>query len=96
MRRLKDVYPEYADSVAFYTVSVDPTESIQELEAYRQQQAYPWPMATAGRGMLADLNVRVQSTKIAFDRNGVIVYRAGYGQGDVEEWARVMKQLAGE
>ncbi|MDA1188497.1 MAG: hypothetical protein O2854_02285 [Chloroflexi bacterium] len=94
MRRLKDVYPEYQDSVAFYAVSIDPTESIEELDSYRAQQEYTWSMATAGRGLLAELNVRVQSTKIAFGSDGIITYRAGYGSGSVDEWTQVFEDLS--
>jgi hypothetical protein len=90
---MKEIYPEYADAVAFYAVGVDPTETIEELEAYRQKQGYPWPMATAGQRMLASLNVRVQSTKIAFGRDGVITYRDGYGKGSDETWRRVFEEL---
>ena len=91
---MKEVYPQYHDAVAFYAISVDPTETIQELEAYKQKQGYPWPMATAGPRMLADLGVRVQSTKLAFGRDGVITYREGYGKGDDATWRWVFEELA--
>ena len=42
--------------------------------------------------MLEDFNVRIQSTKIAIDFNGVIIYRAGYGQGTIEEWISVFEK----
>lgn len=93
---MKELYPQYQDAVAFYSVSVDPSETIEELQAYRQQQGYPWPVATAGPRMLADLNVRVQSTKLAFGRDGVITYRDGYGKGNDERWRQVFEELAAD
>ena len=43
---------------------------------------------------IADLRVLKQSTKIAIDGGGVIAYRAGFGSGDMDEWAQVMSGLA--
>ena len=43
--------------------------------------------------MISDFNVTRQSTKVAIDANGVIVYRAGIGQGGPSEWERVFKEL---
>ena len=94
MQRLKSIYPEYADRVDFYAVGSDPTESLKVLEAYRQQQGYPWPVAEAVGTTLRDLKVQVQSTKLAFDSQGVIVYRDGYGQGGPDRWRQVFQELA--
>ena len=93
---MKEIYPEYADEVAFYVVGVDPSESIEELEAYSDSQGYPWPMAVHERDMLRKLNIRVQSSKVAVDRDGVIVYRDGYAQGSDETWRSVFEELAGK
>ncbi|MDA0734595.1 MAG: hypothetical protein O2909_09250 [Chloroflexi bacterium] len=93
---MKNVYPEYADQVAFYAVGTDPNEAVERLEGYRQQQGYPWPVAVAQGAMLRDLNVLVQSTKVVFDSRGVQVYRAGFGQGGPDEWRKVFEDLASE
>jgi hypothetical protein len=92
---MKEVYPDFAGSVDFYAVGSDPTESLERLESFRQGQEHPWPVATAEGSLLRDLEVLVQSTKIAMDSEGVIVYRSGYGQGGPEEWRRVFSELAG-
>jgi FKBP-type peptidyl-prolyl cis-trans isomerase 2 len=92
---MKEVYPDYTDRVAFYAVGSDPGESLERLEGYRQEQGHPWPVAVGEGSLLRELDVLVQSTKIAFDSDGVITYRAGYGQGDPEEWRRVFEELAG-
>ena len=94
MRRLRDIYPDYADRVAFYAVGADPTESLSRLESYRQQEGYPWPVAEAVGPMLRDFRVTAQSTKIAIDSRGLITYRAGYGQGDPDTWRQVFQTLA--
>ena len=45
--------------------------------------------------MLADFKVRSQSTKIAIDNKGLIVYRDGYGKGDEWLWETVFDKLGG-
>ena len=93
---MKEIYPEYADGVAFYGIGVDPSESIEELEAYSDSHGYPWSMAIPERGMLRDLNILVQSSKVAMDRNGVIVYKDGYARGSDETWRSVFEELLGQ
>lgn len=91
---MKEIYPEYADEVAFYGVGVDPSENLEELEAYGASQGYPWPMAKPERAMLRDLKILVQSSKVAVDRDGVIVYRDGYAKGSDETWRSVFEEIA--
>lgn len=90
---MMDIYPEFADQVAFYAVGQDPTESLGLLERTRRERGYPWPIAEPASKMLRDLRVLQESSKIAFDGNGVIVYRRR-GGGDISEWPRVFRQLS--
>ena len=90
------MYPEYENELAFYAVGIDPTEDAQTLEQYAKEQGYPWPIAQSGREMLTDLKVIQQSTKLVFDSEGMVTYRAGYGQGNVETWRRVIEDLIGQ
>ena len=93
---MKDIYPQYADRVAFYAIGVHPgiVEDIETLENHRRERGHPWPVATAPSGVMADLGVTIQSTKIAFDGQGMITYREGMGLGDDETWHRVFTELA--
>ena len=93
---MKEIYPEYADEVAFYGIGVDPGESIELLEAYSDSQGYPWLMAIPNPDMLHKFNIQVQSSKVALDRNGVIVYRDGYAKGSDETWRSVFEEIAGQ
>ena len=94
MQSLKGVYPEFADSVAFYAVSVNPIDSVESVAKYGSQQGYPWPMAQPGEGMLKSLRVTSHSTKVAFGADGVIVYRVGFGKGNAQVWRELFMQLA--
>ena len=96
LQSLKAVYPEFAESVAFYAVNVNPFDSLDSIAAYGESQGYPWPMAQPGAGMLQSLRVTGQSTKVAFGPDGVIVYRAGFGGGNAQEWRELFKQLAAD
>ena len=90
---MQDVYPEFAADVDFYAVGQDPTETLDELEQTRRDRVYPWPVAQPSADMIKDLRVLQESTKVAFDANGVIVYRKR-GGGDNKEWGAVFRRLA--
>ena len=90
---MMDIYPEFADQVAFYAVGQDPTETLDDLERTRKERGYTWPVAEPIEKMLVDLWVLQVSTKIAFDGDGVIVYRKR-GGGDVAAWPGVFRKLA--
>lgn len=94
MRSLKEIHPPYADEVDFYVVNVDPTESLSRLEAFGEREGYPWDIVQPGRGDLARYKVTYQSTKVAFGADGVIVYRAGFGDGGAQEWRALFERLS--
>jgi thiol-disulfide isomerase/thioredoxin len=93
LQQMMGVYPDFKDSVAFYAVGQDPSESIGELISAAENRGYSWPIASAGPGMLRDLNILSQSSKLAFDQNGEISYKAGYSQGDADTWRQVFEEL---
>lgn len=93
MRRLKQDYPEYADRVDLYAIGQDVTEGVGRLEDYRAREELPFPVAEVNNNVLRSLEIIRQSTKVAVDHNGVIVYRAGLGEGE-SEWSKVFSDLA--
>ena len=94
MRSLKEIYPQYADKVDFYAVNYDATESFQSLEAFGEREGYPWRIVQPGRGDVARYRVTYQSAKVAFGADGVIVYRAGFGGGNANEWRALFEDLS--
>ncbi len=90
---MKDVYPEFADRVEFYAIGESSFETIEDLESYRQEQGYPWPVAEIDTDVLKTLRVLQRSTKIALDHQGIISYRAGFSAGGPSEWRRVFQDL---
>ena len=90
---MKDVYPEFAGKVDFYAIGQSPFESIDQLEAYRIKEGYPWPIAEIDTSILKELRVLRQSTKIVLDHQGIITYRAGYAAGGTDQWREVFADL---
>lgn len=92
MRGISSVYPAFEDSVDFYAVGFN--ESLDVLSAAQDRNGHPGEVAKPSASMLKDFNVTRQSTKVAIDANGIIVYRAGIGQGDSNEWHGVFIELS--
>lgn len=95
---MKEIYPDYAEQVKFYAVGTlfGASESLESLESYREAKGHPWPIATTPSDDMAVLGVTTQSTKIAFNSQGIITYRDGMGAGDDEEWSGVFMDLAAQ
>lgn len=93
LQLMKDVYPEFADEVDLYVIGATPVDSLENLEELRLERGYIWPMADAEGSLLRDLNVAIRSTKIAFNADGIITYRATYGQADQDTWREVFAEL---
>jgi hypothetical protein len=93
---MKKVHPDFADQVDLYAVGASPVDSLDGLERFRQGEGHPWPVAAPQGSLLRDLNVAIRSTKIAFDADGIITYRASFGDADPDEWRRVFEDLAEE
>ena len=62
---MTEVYPGYADEVAFYAVGEDPTEDLERLERFRIGQGHPWPVAESDPSIIRSFRVLERSTKIA-------------------------------
>ena len=78
----------------FYGVGFDPTESLDELEAYRDRNDFVYRTAVPVGSVVPDFRVTVQSTKVAMDGSGVITYRAGKSGGNEAAWRAVFANLA--
>lgn len=93
MRRLKEIYPEYADRVGVLAVSYDPSATLEDIEAELGKAGWQWPAGQALGTMTRDYRVIISSIKVAFDSRGVIIYRGGFGEGSDDEWRQVFQNL---
>ncbi len=94
MRRIKEIYPDYADQVTLYAVSYDTFQDLAELQEHREKQGWDWPVAHPVGTMVRDYRIVISSTKLAFDSRGVITYRAGFGEGTDDDFRKVFQNLA--
>ena len=108
LRRLSEISKNKSSKVGFIIVAINPLEDMNEFSeavilrinnqsgqmlSNMDLSGEDWNIALPLGKMLADLKVRSQSTKIAIDSNGVIVYRDGYGKGDEWLWETVFDKL---
>ncbi len=66
----------------------------EQLESFVAEQAYDGIVGIADRQILNLLDVKIQSTKIAIDSEGKIIYREGYGKGNKDEFRDVFSKLS--
>ena len=66
----------------------------EALESFVTEQSYNGIVGIADRGILKLLDVKIQSTKIAIDSEGAIIYREGYGKGGKDEFIDVFSKLS--
>ena len=92
MRGLTEVYPPFKDKVELYAVAFN--ESLSDLQGYQGESGHLGTVARAAGNMIRNFRVTQQSTKVAIDANGVIIYRVGFGRGDASEWKNVLQELA--
>lgn len=90
---MKDIHPEFADQVLMVAVDVGHESQLTELRAFAETQDYPWPVGQTDVQTLKAFGVIVQSTKIAIDATGTIIYRSGFGQGTNKEWSEVFRTM---
>ena len=94
MRSIRDLGSGAVENVNFYIVGSDLSQTLDKLEANRQDEGYPGAVAEIADTGLRDLKIIKQSTKIALDGNGVITYRDSFGQGNIDVWGQVLTDLA--
>lgn len=90
---LKDIYPEYQDSVDFYAVNIDTGDNLESLVRFRDEQDHPWPVAQAPAAMPQQYDITRIPRQIVIDENGVIVFRGGGAESE-ETWRRVFRELS--
>jgi hypothetical protein len=96
LEQLKPIYDQYGEDVDFYAVGVFPGDDVAPFVKFAKERNYPWPVAVPEGQLLEDLYVTIQSTKIAINRHGTIVHRAGMGRGSPEIWRRVFTDLTAQ
>ena len=90
---MKEIDQELGGNPTFVAVNIGYNSSLTELKSFSKSENYKWKVGKASKDMLKAFGVTIQSTKIAIDRTGTIVYREGYGRGTPEEWLSTIKDM---
>ena len=90
---MKDIHPEFAGQVLMVAVDIGHETQSTELRAFAETEDYPWQVGQADFHVLKAFEVTVQSTKIAINASGSIIYRASFGQGTNKEWREVFGSM---
>ena len=94
MRQLRNVHPDYADSVELLGVGVDPGEGASDIQSYIDRHDFIWDMTLAEPDMLGTYKVRQQAAYMALDADGVIVAELTYGPKTDDGWRELLEELA--
>tara|TARA_B000000460_G_C21251584_1_gene279349 strand:- start:97 stop:393 length:297 start_codon:yes stop_codon:yes gene_type:complete len=84
---------EIADISEIFVVAADPIESLMDIRRMIPDIDLPWQPATPSAGLLVDLGIKVQSTKLVLDNENTVVARYGYGRGNSKQWISVLSSL---
>jgi hypothetical protein len=66
---------------------------IDSIESFKETNGYAFFFGTTTPSTLLDYHVSRQATKVAIDKNGVIVFREGYGLLNDTEWLNIFDML---
>lgn len=69
-----------AQGVRFYSLDFDPTETTDDLRAWQEERAQPWPHGIdQGLTIQRTFGVKTQSSVVVLDADGRVVQAWGYG-----------------
>ena len=82
--------------MVFLAVGTAPFEDSDRIRSFKQTNGFPWLMAPLDVDILKAYNILTQASKVVINRDGIIVFRAGYGNESIETWLEIFKDLAAE
>ncbi len=94
MRSFTELYPRYSDHVDLYAVSLDKGSTVEEVLDFGESMGLNYPIVFSGVNMVPNFNVKQQASKVVLDENGIVVYRAGLGEGNSQKYESVFAELA--
>ena len=94
MRTLSQIYPEFSESVSLIVVGFGPSQTISTLREYQAENDSLAVFAEGPNTVLESFSVTTRSTKIGLNRDGVVVFREGYGMADADTWRSRLRSIA--
>jgi len=90
---LKTILDTNEYSVTVIAINVSTTNTTEHLKTFQENLQLPFNIAEFNNDLIIKLKITEQSTKIAVDKSGNIIYRDGFGQGNPEQWIELFKEL---
>ena len=75
-------------------MGVDPSEGEKHIASFHEDNGFTWTTSPGDPAMTVEYGIQAQSSKVALDHNGVIVYKSGYGSTEEARWRQLFDELA--
>lgn len=93
LKALDEVYREEAVRVNVLIVGFDPTETPEQIRAYKESRNYIWPFVEYNKDAIIKYKVVTQSTKIGISKEGEVVFSEGFGALTKDDWKDLFQRL---
>lgn len=91
---VKNVYPKYADKVAFWAIDLDLKEDSELIRSYKNRKSLEGiDFAEGKEGILSDYGITHTTTKYAIGKDGIIIYK-GSGVFTEQQWEVLLNGLS--
>lgn len=91
---VKNVYPKYADKVAFLAIDLDTNEDAELIQRYKSKKGLEGIDFAEGReSILSDYGITHTTTKYAIGKDGTIIYK-GSGVFTEQQWEVLLNGLS--
>ena len=91
---VKDIYPKYADKVAFLAIDLDLNEHAELIKNYKNKKGLAGiDFAEGKESVLSDYGITHTTTKYAIGKDGAILYK-GSGVFNEQQWEVLLSGLA--
>jgi peroxiredoxin len=91
---MSQVHAEHGEQIDMLSAGVDPGETDQDLETWKNEHDQPWPHGIDQDAQLQRAyGVDSQSSVVVLDDEGVLAEKWGYGEATAEEVSAVLDNL---
>ncbi len=93
LKSLKELEPTFRDKLTVVLISFDGNEAKETLRQFFSSNGYTWTTGLGNQDVLSKYGVFTQSTKIALNADGVVVFRSGYGTLPKDQWQKALAEI---
>lgn len=91
---MRQVHDEHGETIDMLSAGVDPGESEEDLERWKDEHDQPWPHGLdEGAEMQQAHGIESQSSVVVLDPEGHVAEKWGYGEATAEEVGNVIEAV---